>query len=269
MTETAVEWLSDILLELVDVTIIGRFIPADFANGASSIQAVSKALDHGWKIACLPDLHAKIYVIDRSKMFVGSANFTCNGLKLHGQGNLEASIETEPSSSNLEFVDNIVSNSFPITYKTLAKMERYVNQHKEILRGATTFIKWPINIIPKDQKIWVTNFPWLNLNDENGDESAIKHDHYEFGNNNEMFFQSKAYSWLCAVLKEKENCEIYYGELSARLHSDLIDDPKPYRKEVKVLLSNLLSYCEKFAKKEVQIDRPSYSQRIKLISNAC
>jgi HKD family nuclease len=269
LTEEAVDWLLNDLSKSSNVTLVGRFLPSDFACGASAIKAVSKALNNGCKVACLPDLHAKIYVIDRQKMFVGSANFTSNGLKLHGQGNLEASIEAEVSEQNLEFVDKIVSNAVSINHAILADMEKYVEKNKNVLKSEKTYTKWPSNILPRDLKIWVTNFPWLNLSEESREESAIKHDKYEFGDNQEMFFSSKAYNWLCSVLKEKESQEIYYGELSAKLHNDLIDDPKPYRKEVKMLLSNLLTYVEKYAGNEIEVDRPDHSQHIKLISNAC
>ena len=61
---------------------------------------------------------------------------------------------------------------------------------------------------------------------------------------------------------EKKKKECYFGELSAKLHNALINDPKPYRKEVKDLLSNLLGWIEYFDFDFIKVDRPSYSQRV-------
>ena len=75
------------------------------------------------------------------------------------------------------------------------------------------------------------------------------------------FRWSPAYLWLMDQLNEK-NGEIYFGELSARLHNSLVTDPKPYRKDVKALLSNLIQMIVVLDMPEVGVDRPNYSQRI-------
>ena len=58
--------------------------------------------------------------------------------------------------------------------------------------------------------------------------------------------------------------EIYFGELSSILHNTIVSDPKPYRKDVKLLLANLLSIVEELDMDELIIDRPSHSQRVRL-----
>ena len=50
-----------------------------------------------------------------------------------------------------------------------------------------------------------------------------------------------------------------------KLHNALVEDPKPYRREVKELLSNLLSWVEELEMEEIVIDRPNYSQRIRIL----
>ena len=47
-----------------------------------------------------------------------------------------------------------------------------------------------------------------------------------------------------------------------RLHNALITDPKPYRKDVKQLLSNLLQMIIAIDMPEIGVDRPNHSQRI-------
>lgn len=57
---------------------------------------------------------------------------------------------------------------------------------------------------------------------------------------------------------------MFFGELSASLHNAVISDPKPYRKDIKQMLANMLRLIEELKMDEVVIDRPNYSQRVSL-----
>ena len=57
---------------------------------------------------------------------------------------------------------------------------------------------------------------------------------------------------------------MYFGELSASLHNTVVSDPKPYRKDIKKMLANLLNLIEELEMEEIVIDRPNYSQRVSL-----
>ncbi len=79
----------------------------------------------------------------------------------------------------------------------------------------------------------------------------------------DTFRWSNAYLWLLNVLKENDGC-MYFGAISEKLHNSLVSDPKPYRKDVKQLLANLLSMIKILNMDEIVIDRPNYSQRVRL-----
>ena len=49
---------------------------------------------------------------------------------------------------------------------------------------------------------------------------------------------------------------MYFGQLTAELHDALVEDPKPYRKDVKTLLANLLAWAQGLRMEEVVIDKP-------------
>jgi hypothetical protein len=264
ITDQAIDWLIEHVNKETKVSIIGRLSPSDIVNGSSTINALRKILDQGWSLAALQSLHAKIYLLDKNKMFVGSANFTNRGLKIYGEGNLEAAVEVEVNSSNLEFVNNIVLAAVKLDHDIVEQMHDFAETNRE---KVGTITEWPVSIISYQEKIWVTDFPWINLNDKNNPEVSINHDRYLFGDDGEGFFKSKCCNWLKKVLREKEDHEIYFGELTAKLHDDLMDDPAPYRKEVKALLANMLSYIEKLGIKGFSIDTPKHSQRIKLLND--
>ena len=65
------------------------------------------------------------------------------------------------------------------------------------------------------------------------------------------------------ILKENDGC-MYFGSISEKLHNSLVSDPKPYRKDVKQLLVNMLNLIERLNMEEVVIDRPNFSQRVRL-----
>ena len=67
---------------------------------------------------------------------------------------------------------------------------------------------------------------------------------------------------LKANLKMYSNGCLYFGALSQKLHNTLVSDPKPYRRDVKQMLANLLGLIERLEMEEITVDRPNYSQRV-------
>lgn len=90
-------------------------------------------------------------------------------------------------------------------------------------------------------------------------------DEYYDGNKNklkEIFRWSNAYLWLLDMLSNNGGC-MFFRELSVALHHAVVSDPKPYRKDIKQMLVNLLKLIEVLEMEEIIIDRPKYSQRIR------
>lgn len=49
---------------------------------------------------------------------------------------------------------------------------------------------------------------------------------------------------------------MYFSQLTAELHDALVEDPKPYRKDVKAHIANLLAWAQALRMEEVVIDKP-------------
>lgn len=62
---------------------------------------------------------------------------------------------------------------------------------------------------------------------------------------------------------------MYFGALSEMLHNSVISDPKPYRRDIKLMLGNLLRLIDELKMEEVSIDKPNYSQRIRINKERC
>ena len=274
ITKPAIDWLAQHVSQECSVVLIGRLLPNDFIGGSSDIEALRISLSKGWMVKCLTVLHAKIYLCDRSKLFIGSANLTTNGLKIYGSGNLEACAEVPAVKDNIEFVEKIEREAQFINITVLEKMEAFINANSNNTSGIASSTFWPEDILPREHSIWVYDFPWINLDaSTNPIEQDLQHD-AEMLNVSDLsneanvavaFKSAKVFCWLLKKLEKSESNELYYGKLTEMIHDELRDDPAPYRRNVKALLSNLLTYCQKYAQELIKIDRPDYSQRVTLI----
>ena len=79
------------------------------------------------------------------------------------------------------------------------------------------------------------------------------------------FEDTKIMKWLVYILKCKENKEIYFGELSEKIHSLIFKEPKAYRMEVKDLQSKLYNWLIILNYDYLSIDTPIHSTRIRLL----
>lgn len=80
------------------------------------------------------------------------------------------------------------------------------------------------------------------------------------------FIHSKAFLWLYDAVNKTPEKTCFFGGLTENLHNVLLNDPKPYRKEVKELLGNLLGWIEDLKIENIIIDVPNHSQRIRVRS---
>lgn len=270
----AIDWLAQHVKPECSVVLIGRLLPNDFFMGASDIAALKFSLSKGWTVKCLSALHAKIYLCDRSEMFVGSANLTTSGLKIYGNGNLEGCVEVPPIIENIEFAEKIKMEAQSVTLEALEKMEAFISTKSKKNNGIAVGELWPEDILPREHSIWVYDFPWTNPSASTDSiEQDLNHDAEmlsvsDLSNEAAVamaFKEAKVFHWLLEKLGKSEPKELYFGQLTATLHEELKDDPVPYRSNVKILLSNLLAYCQKYAQDSVKIDKPNHSQRVMLI----
>ena len=268
VTDSAIDWLLGLVPPQLRVSVVCRLTPLDVASGASSLTALLKAVNVGWRVSCLHALHAKVYSIDSSKIYAGSANLTGNGLKIFGTGNIEACLEVAATADNLQFIESIKRSATPLSGTALSQMSDFIS--KEIASDQAA--AWPPEILPYNESLWVVDTFW---SDPRSNDRTPERDHDLAMIGVDCFALSNAelsrhlsstriVRWLTSKLKHSHNNELYFGSLSSALQNDLRDDPVPYRSSIKYLVQNLISYCDLFLKDEFIIDRPNYSQRIRL-----
>jgi hypothetical protein len=272
LTSSAVDWIKSIHPDSSSLCFVGRLNPGDLISGASELGSLRQILDYGWTLKYLSNLHAKIYLLDDCELFVGSANLTSNGLKLSGAGNIEAVLEKLAEEKDLIFIQKIIDSATAITHETLNKMEALIVEASKD-PNTNELLSWPDDIFPCTSSLLVSDFP-LSPPDVCAEE-YLSNPSLPFaiinnlkGNSPqaaELFKKSKALKWLLNTLRQAEGNQMYFGAITACLHSSVADDPAPYRRSVKDMLSNLLQYIEYLKIEEIEITRPSHSQLVRLL----
>ena len=221
---------------------------------------------NGWRLFFKLDLHAKTYVFDKKYCMIGSSNITQSGLEIALKSNDEMMTQDELSLSDYQKIEAVVYDSVEITEELYREMKllckTQVDNH---ISGG-----WGNEItnlfVKKIRTLFTCDLPqekYLKGISEKNDILFLRQNESCYSSIKELFIHYRVYRWLRDRLEEKETREMYFGELSAELHNCLIEEPKPYRKDVKILLSNLLDWTEKFSE-EIIIDVPNHSTRVKL-----
>ena len=238
-------WLCEYIPEDISVHVIARWQKRDLIFGASDLSVYEICKDKGWNFGIDLNLHGKLYLIDDSHILLGSANLTHRGLNIAGSGNLEfgALLNTEHVDiTKLEgLLDSVTWIDDP-TYLRLVDEVRLLENVKHVLDD-----QWSREILKALDKpvcgLWISELVFCSpvslLNPDMKDHNVL-HDlqllNLEFDNLSldavaDGFKRSRQYFWLIDHL-EKEG-QVRFGRLSELLHSAILDDPAPYRREVK------------------------------------
>ncbi|MFM6271500.1 MAG: hypothetical protein ACKPFA_34140, partial [Dolichospermum sp.] len=67
------------------------------------------------------------------------------------------------------------------------------------------------------------------------------------------FSESKIFKWFISQISKQQEKEIYFGNLSSIINNSLLDDPKPYRKEIKELQKNFYAFLKAFDFNEIKL----------------
>lgn len=267
--ENAIAQLNNFISNTVsEKRIMLRFRLDDLVKGSTDFSVIDFCRNKGWKVYIRFDLHAKTYIVDGKRGFIGSANATNSGLSLIPHGNMEMGTLIDIDEVDMEkievlyndaiLVDNEIYSKLKMQYQQVevnqqGKKYAWDDEIKNLFNPRTTTL-FSHELPDKDGFCDGEYIPFLDM-EYNGDVVLFK----------EAFRWSNSYLWLLNLLKENDGC-MYFGSITEKLHNALVSDPKPYRKDVKQLLANMLSIIEYLKMEEIVVDRPNYSQRIRLKS---
>lgn len=266
--ESAIKQLNSYISDAVpEKKIMVRFRLDDILSGSTDFSIIEFCKQCGWKVYIRFDLHVKTYIVDGKRGFVGSANATNSGLSLGSHGNVEIGTLVDIDRVDMEKVEALYEDAILVTDSIYEKL-RVQYQAIPVYEQGKQYV-WNQEIrelfAPKIKTLFSYELPEKDKFHD-GEYVTFLDMTYSEGSDlfRETFRWSNAYLWLLNVLKENDGC-MYFGGITEKLHNALVSDPKPYRKDVKVLLANLLSMTEKLQMNEIVVDRPNYSQRVRLI----
>jgi len=281
--EAFLEKLADPTRGVVDKRIIVRWRLEDLVTGASDLEVYRIANDCGWAMYLEQDLHAKVFVLDYTAI-VGSANLTNAGFRRFvSGGNHESAVSMVCDES----IENWFNQMFGIAQRLDDVLFEAICEDVERIRSLQTIDSTVIQYSDNVQQLWkeqpvrglyTEDLLWSEganeiLSEGVAEGSARNRAHdlkvlrlrYPISEERlrQTFLESRAFRWLYDTLEEEK--EAFFGSLSQKLHTDLLDDPAPYRKTVKQLLNNLLEWARVFGADVLEIDVPNHSTRVRRV----
>jgi hypothetical protein len=250
----------------------------DLIRGSSDLNLYELCKSHGLQLYMRQSFHGKVYVMPKVGIGVGSANATLSGFGMRLRANDEVCNLMPVSSPSLELIEGLFAGATLIDDALFALLEKAC----VAANTAGPVGDWPDEVVnymasePAPQRLLVdecfwSDGTWAVMAQLPTNEQEC-HDQFLLGIKpgaslaevRRAVDRSPPIRWLRAQLGSVEPAELYFGNLSQRLHSALLDDPGPRRSEVKALLEQLLSWVKVTEMPQIMIDRPQHSQRVRL-----
>lgn len=252
--------------EVKEKRLLVRFRMDDILSGSTDFSIVECGMEAGWQVYIRFDLHAKTYIVDNKRGLVGSANTTNSGLSIGKNGNIEIATLVDIEPKDIVKINKLFDDAILVDDSLLRKLKSQIDVERVSEEKGSH--SWDSSITTMFNPHIYTLFSYelpADFTLRNGEYFLFLDETYDgdIKKFKESFRWSNAYLWLLTTLKENEGC-LYFGALTEKLHNALISDPKPYRRDVKQMLANLLSLIDKLSMEEIVIDRPNYSQRVSL-----
>ena len=278
LKENALRWLSE-NTNVRNISVVTRWHPNDLVAGISDHSCYEFCRENGIRFGIASGLHAKVYCID-GYVLVGSANATNRGLALSSQHNDEFGVCVIAGYAVHEKLNNYLRSVTWVDDKLYSQITVELDQMPNSDQSITPV--WSESIRSKlrkeNQYIWMHelpfNEPYQLLKRYNENSDSIEHDLELLGLTKDCltlelatsaFTSSRAYEWCYNVIRV--NQPLWFGRFTHLLHNAILDDPTPYRREIKELTRVLWSWLKLFPS-TFEITRPRHSEVIRYVQNA-
>ena len=263
-----------------DVRVLARWRLEDLLSGASDMAAYEFCRKLGWSFSICTYFHGKVFVFPPAGILLGSANATGSGLGLLSNSNSEVCTVVQINESNKSLVEGLFLSGTKVTDELFENLK---NIYENSLMKSDR-LEWPDSILRKilpskefEGKLFLSeclasngdeilNLLKIESSEAKFDASLLSLPTGQFSREviAKKLTETKIFQLLRTEIKANGG-EIYFGALTAAIHSHLIEDPVPYRRDVKVIVKNLyswVSHLEEFLL--MKVDRPNYSERIRI-----
>lgn len=236
-------YLDSLIPSNVKKKLLVRFLPSDIVSGATDKEIYSYCKTNGWNLFVDFSIHAKTFVFDKTKCILGSANVTNKGLGIAEDSNKEAAVCFDLDEESYKKITTLYADAIKMTDDLYNEI---INITDDSLMP-NVFKKYHLKETMIDC-LFPTDFP---SEDTNATE----------------LYNLRSYKWLIQFLKSKETKSAYFGEITEAIHNVFVKDPRPFRKDVKQHLVDLLAAIKRLKIKEIEISRPQHSELVKYVEN--
>jgi len=270
----------------VSLSVVCRLSPRDIKFGASDFEFYKFALEKGIYVYINNKVHLKTYLYDFQTLHTGSANCTNNGLAGEGKGNYETLIFSENVDDDyLSYLERIKTKSDILTFEKLKEIEPIIEKLKSELLDEESEHRFEEEImskIKKEGEIFASQLPYvsnietiynfLTTGEDGGEKEKLVHDvglfkiELEEGETLEQlkvklrksFFEIPFTSGLWASFEESIN----FGGVRRMLEKECVDDPRPTREDVNVLINNFFNWIEELQGDDYEVRQPNHTKII-------
>ena len=231
-------------------------------------------IDAGHKFLINRLIHLKVVLRDKKDILIGSANITGRGLGFLPESNIEAIAIMEDAEEYTGELERVLRLSTVVDDEIFSKLkvsaEKFLPLRDELNSTSGDMAKLDSEVIAgKEEALVAADFPFCKspaylIDNIKSDELEVTHDRHLFGPDitieglKKSFLDSKAYQWQLGTF----SVSTLFGKYSAVLHNDLADDPRPYRRDVKELVSNIFKWTEEFSE-DFTFEQHNHSRSIK------
>lgn len=277
----ALRKLAEHISERSSVRLLVRWKASDLLMGASDLECYEFATANGWKFYLKQDFHGKVYGVSGEGILVGSWNATASGFNLKADSNDEVGTLVAEDPYNLSVVEGFFSPATLVDDLLYSELAQFVEGHK----GTSTATDFPEDLLQKllpkseDTNGFLLTECLLSKPHEILSEpmSAMTHiqsdlellgvtaDHRSPIALTDAFLRTKIFRWLFKKVQSSDS-GLSFGAVTAELHNALLEDPKPYRSDVKQSVANLFAWIG-FSGAEstgIEIIKPRHSEVLKL-----
>jgi len=263
-----------------NISVVARWLPGELLTGASDLECYEICRDKGIPFGISLTLHGKVYCAD-GHILVGSANVTSKGLALAEKHNDEFGYKFEAGTADLNKLNSYLDSVVWLNDEIFSRIQYEVGRLEGSEDKETA--AWPEGLLAPAQDapefLWVHELlftlPDELIERQHSSSSDIVHDRDLLGLSQgditlssaiHQFQRSKSCIWLSQLLATHGS--VSFGNLSSILHDSLMDDPTPYRREVKHIVSILFAWAEK-CDVVFSVTQSRYSQVISLVDAPC
>ena len=145
-------------------------------------------------------------------------------------------------------------------------MKEHIQKQKKE-KSTRTLVDCPEEVYVKKKEnffLWSFNFPDLTPTEYlAGKETLFIEPHSSTNTAEHLFYNSDAYLWLLKILKAQKEGYTNFGWLTSQIHNAVLDDPIPYRSQIKEICGFLFSWVKEFSR-DIEIVKHNQTESMEL-----